>query len=233
MNRPRLHETPDAAIGERIRGSVLVGNRTFLFDRPAALDKMFDHPAVRAAYAADEYIPYWADLWPASRMLAEAVLKEPWEDYPHPTPLRALELGCGLGLTGIAALSQGLHVTFSDIDEGAVRMAGRNAELNGFTHYDLAAFDLRSPPTGLSFPVVLGADVMYETRMTEPLVGFLDAVLAPDGVALIADPDRLSARPFHSLLARNGFAVKLTRAKVGEKGSKTKGYIYRVTRATG
>jgi len=227
---PRLHDTPISAIGERVRGAVAVGGRTFLFDRPAALDKLFDHPAVRAAYAADEYIPYWADPWPAGRMLAEAVLKEPWDDYPGEQPLRALELGCGLGLTGIAALSAGLHVTFSDIDEGAVRMAGENARLNGFHHFDTVAYDLRSPPRGVTFPVVLGADVMYESRMTEPLVEFLDAVLAPDGLALIADPDRLSARPFHSLASRGGFTVQLKKAKVGEKGSQTKGYIYRVTR---
>jgi predicted nicotinamide N-methyase len=231
MNVPRFHDTPASAIGERVRAAVTVGGRTFHFDRPAALDTLFNHPAVRAAYAADEYIPYWADPWPAGRMLAEVVLKEPWDDYPGDRPIRVLELGCGLGLTGIAALSAGLRVTFSDIDEGAVRMAAENARLNGFHDFDTATFDLRSPPAGVTFPVVLGADVMYETRMTEPLVEFLDAVLAPDGVALIADPDRLSARPFHSLAARNGFAVRLTKAKVGEKGSQTKGYIYRVTRA--
>ena len=231
MSHPRLHDTPDAAIGERVRGCVTVGGRPFHFDRPAALDKLFDHPAVRAAYASDDYIPYWADLWPAARMLAEAVLKEPWEDYPGDRPVRALEIGCGLGLSGIAALSAGLHVTFSDIDEAAARMAAENATLNGFTDFDTAGYDLRSPPDGVTFPVILGADVMYEVRMTEPLVAFLDAVLAPDGVALIADPDRLSARPFNSLLARNGFSVGQKKAKVGEKGAQTKGYVYRVTRA--
>jgi predicted nicotinamide N-methyase len=193
----RLHDTPAAAIGERIRGAIDVGGRAFHFDRPAALDKMFDHPAVRAAYASDEYIPYWADLWPAARMLAEVVLKEPWEDYEFARPIRALEVGCGLGLSGIAALSRGLHVTFSDIDEAAVRMAGENAHLNGFTEFATVAYDLRSPPDDVTYPVILGADVMYDLRMTEPLVHFLDAVLAPDGVALIADPDRLSARPFN------------------------------------
>lgn len=228
---PRLHDTPPDAIGELVRGSVAVGNRTFLFDRPSGLDKVFDHPAVRAAYAADEYIPYWTDLWPAARMLAEFVLKEPWDDYPGTKPLRVLEIGCGLGVSGIAALSRGLHVTFSDIDEAAVRLAGHNAALNGFPQYDLRPFDLRYPPAGVTFPVILGADVMYEQRMTEPLVEFLGAVLAPGGAAFIADPDRVSARPFNSLLARAGFTVGLKKAKVGDKGSQTKGFIYRVTRA--
>ena len=27
-------------------------------------------------------MPYWADLWPAARMLAKAVAKEDWSAYP-------------------------------------------------------------------------------------------------------------------------------------------------------
>jgi predicted nicotinamide N-methyase len=236
MNQPRIHSTPPDAVKERVRETVRVGGRTFKIDRPGGSDLLFDHPAVRAAYAADEYIPYWAELWTASRMLAKAVLREPWEKYPRPEGgrLAALEVGCGLGLAGIAALSRRLRVTFSDIDELAVAFAAANARLNGFTDFATAAIDLRSPPPGLRVRVLLGADLLYEPRMVEPVVNFIAAVLAPGGVALIADPDRLSARPFRRLAQNAGLTVEAAFARAGQPGGeRTKGSAYRITRSPG
>ena len=228
MTPPHLHSTPPEAVKETVRETVLIDGRAFKIDRPGGSDLLFDHPAVRAAYAADEYIPYWAELWAASRMLAKAVLREPWEKY---SKLEALEVGCGLGLVGIAALSRGLRVTFSDIDELAMSFAAANARLNGFADFATAAIDLRSPLPGLSVPVLLGADLLYEPRMVEPVVAFVAAVLAPGGVALIADPDRVSARPFKWLCQNAGLHIEAAFARAGEPGGeRTKGTVYRITR---
>ena len=41
--------------------------------------------------------PYWAKIWPAAPLLAEALIRS--ELAPGP---RMLELGCGSGLVGIA-----------------------------------------------------------------------------------------------------------------------------------
>ena len=125
MRQPRYHATPPEAITETLRETVFVGKHTFRIDRPADSDKLLDHPWVRSAYAADEYVPYWAQLWPAARMLAKVVVREKWET--HPRPLRVLEVGCGLGLAGIACLARGLAVTFSDVDETALTFAAANA----------------------------------------------------------------------------------------------------------
>jgi predicted nicotinamide N-methyase len=193
------------------------------------MDKFFDHPAVRAAYAADEYIPYWSELWPASRMLAKVVLREPWETYPQPVEI--LEVGCGLGLAGIAALARGLAVTFSDLDETATRFAAANARLNGFTKFRTAGIDLRHPPAGLRVPILLGADLMYEPRMVETLAGFIARVLAPNGVCLIADPDRYSARPFRWTAEQAGLRVTPSLVRAGEPGGERhKGTLYRITK---
>src|SRR5438874_2969191 len=133
---PILPETPWEALGDILREPVLVEGRTFMIGRPDESDRLLDHPAVRAAFAADEYLPYWADLWPAARMLAKGVLAEPW-----PGGLTVLEVGCGLGLPGIAALARGLRVIFSDYDATAVRFAANNARLNGFDNFMEMPFD--------------------------------------------------------------------------------------------
>src|SRR3954469_22757830 len=102
-----MPETPLDALGDLLREEVFIENRSFLIRRPSESDRLLDHPAVCSAFAADDYMPYWADLWPAARMLSKAILRQTW-----PAGLRALEVGCGLGLPGVTALAQGLHVTF-------------------------------------------------------------------------------------------------------------------------
>ena len=69
-------------------------------------------------------------------------------------------------------------------------------------------------------------------RLVDPLVELLEAVLAPGGVCLIADPDRLSARPFRWKLLQAGYDATADFARAGEPGGeRTKGTIYRVRRS--
>src|SRR5260370_3462803 len=126
-----LIEAPVEALGPVVRDTVIVDGRNFIIGRPDNGDDLLDDPTIRAAFAADEYLPFWVDLWPAARMLAKVILREPWPGNGQ--PLHALEVACGLGLPGIAALARGLRVTFSDYDATARRFAADNARANGFT----------------------------------------------------------------------------------------------------
>ncbi len=228
---PRYHCTPPEAVTETVRETVFVGDYTFLIDRPANSDKLLDLPWCRSAYIADEYVPYWPTLWPSARMLAKAVLREPWENYAQ--PVEVLEVGCGLGLAGTACLARGLRVTFSDVDETALTFAAANARLNGYTQgFRTRPIDFRCPPDDVKYPVVIGSDLMYEERLVGPLVTLLESVLAPDGVCLIADPDRLPARVFRWKLEEAGYSVTPDFARAGEPGGeRTKGTIYRIKRS--
>ncbi len=227
FSMPRYHATPPEAISETVRDAVFIGDATFHLDRPIDWDRLLDHPWVRSAYAADEYVPYWAQLWPAARMLAKVVMREKWSPESRGQPV--LEVGCGLGLAGIAALARGFEVTFSDVDETALSFAAKNARLNGFTKFESRLLDFRDPPTDRKYPIVLGSDLMYEERLVMPLVGLLDAVLAPDGVCLITDPDRTPARHFRWKLAEAGYQVAPELVRAGEPGGeRTKGTLYRI-----
>ena len=159
--------------------------------------------------------------------MADAVALEPWV---MGTP--ALEIGCGLGLAGLVGVSLGLRVTFSDYDPAPLDFVARSAAANRFgaDRYVTRRLDWRDPPGDQRLPVILGADVLYEEFMTDACAEFLIRTLPRDGLALIADPDRVCARPFRSLLERAGMTVKLKPKKVGKHGSKTKGVVYRITR---
>lgn len=221
--------TPDgilAKLGPLIREKVIIEGQTFLIDRPEHSDRLLDHPAVVNAFAADEYMPYWADLWPAARMLAKALLHETFAPGTE-----ALEVGCGLGLPGIAALSRGLRVTFSDYDACALRFAADNARLNGHDNFHLLQLDWRNPPADLCMPVILGSDLIYELRNVAPLVAFVKKVLAPKGVCLLTDQDRIPSHALREVLATEGLDYTTQVLRAGEPGGRRlKGTLYRISR---
>ncbi|MCI0638491.1 MAG: protein N-lysine methyltransferase family protein [Gemmataceae bacterium] len=232
-----------ARLGPTIHENVIVEGRIFVISRPSQSDKLLDDPAVAAASKADDYMPYWADLWPAARMLAKALLKEftvgqtflsafsPFssgrqECLPH---MPALEIGCGLGLPGIVALSLGWKVTFSDYDACALRFAADNARLNGFHDFDILQLDWRQPPVDRQFPIILAADLVYELRNVEPLIAFIQKVLTPGGVCLLTDQDRVPAHAFRSGLDASGLPYTTRIVRAGEPGGRRlKGTLYHI-----
>jgi predicted nicotinamide N-methyase len=227
-----MPETPLEAIQETIRDTVLIDDRSFIIEKPAASDKLPYHPALRDAFITDEYMPYWADLWPAARMLSKVILREPWPVPPTGEKLHALEIGCGLGLPGITALAAGLRVTFSDYDATALRFAADNARRNGFDAFDTFQMDWRYPPTNLKFPVVLASDLVYEMRNVEPIVELVGHMLAPGGLALITDQDRVPSHFLREALRNAGLSYETQTVRAGEPGGRrVKGTLYRVTRS--
>jgi predicted nicotinamide N-methyase len=210
-----------STLSATVREAVPVADISLQIERPADPAAVFAHPTVRAANVATNYLPHWINLWPAARMLAATIVREPWESFPlrcAEKPLDALEIGCGLGLAGIAALACGLKVTFSDVDETALTFAASNARLNGFTNFQTMILDFRSPPEGQKYPIVIGSDILYQDRLVMPLVNLLRSVLAPGGLCLIADPNRPDSRRFRWCLGEAGFRVESESVRLEELG---------------
>lgn len=220
-----LHTTPLEAVSQRINRSITIGSKTFQIAYPGNADELLDHPSTQSAFHADQYMPYWAELWPSSQMLGKVLMQQAW-----PANHRALEIGCGVGLAGIVALSLGMHVTFSDYDATAVEFAAENAIANGFTNFKKLPLDWRFPPD-LQVPLLLAADVIYEERNIAPLITFMQTVLKPEGICLLSDSDRST---------RGGFCYALKQAKlkftrqpvsvVGHEGREVKGSVYKIYR---
>jgi predicted nicotinamide N-methyase len=227
---PEFVETPLASIPDRQVELVIIDRFRFQIERPADSYSLLDDPIVREAHERDEYMPYWADLWPAARMLAKAIAREDWTAYPQTDDkLEALELGCGLGVPGLTALACGLRVNFSDYDVTAVKFAADNARRNKLYDFKALPIDWRFPPTDLKVPVIFGADLTYETRNIDPLVKFIRAVLLPGGICLLTDQDRTPAPLLRDALGYAGLRYEQEVVRAGEPGGyRIQGTLYRI-----
>jgi predicted nicotinamide N-methyase len=143
------------------------------------------------AFEQEEFLPYWAELWPSSLALARVVARRPL------TGRRTIELGCGLGLPAIAAAIAGARVLATDWAADAVAMTGRNAERNGVAlEARLFRWDAAPEPLGPPWPLVLASDVLYEPRNVAPLLALLPRLTAATGEVWLADPGRAPAAGF-------------------------------------
>ncbi len=161
-------------------------------------------------------IPFWQYLWPAALSMARLVYANDWsaEELANGEKLRALELGAGVGLVGLAGLAAGLHVTFSDYQDPALAVAAHNARQNGFaeTAFETQRLDWNAP-SPRRFPVILGCEVIYEEPIHEPILNVLEEMLAPGGVAWLGDPGRSQLPRFIAKAERQGYGVEIQNAR--------------------
>jgi len=161
-------------------------------ERPRDTESLLDEHA----FEADEYLPYWAEMWPSSIALARAVAVRGLGAR------RVLELGCGLGLPSIVAALRGARVLATDWSADAVAATARNAALNDApletarVAFDAAQALVERAPWDL----VLASDVLYETRMAEALLALLPRLVDARGAVWLADPGRPAADYFFDCL---------------------------------
>ncbi len=104
-------------------------NRQYTFIGPCAPEALLDAPNAEARFAADGYMPYWAEFWPASLLLMDAVAS--WAPPgPGAPPVKVLELGCGLGAVSVVLGSLGYRAIASDYDQDALAFTLENARIN-------------------------------------------------------------------------------------------------------
>lgn len=171
-------------------------------DFDALLDRVVDDP--------EQNLPYWAELWPSGIALADHITLEP----ERVAGRRVLELGSGLGATAAAAIAAGADLTATDYSAeslllcryNTLRLTGREPatlRLN-WREPNRRLFDLAGP----GYPLVLAADVLYESRDVEPLLALTSRLVAPDGLLWLAEPGRPPAKRFLDAARDAGWRIE-------------------------
>jgi predicted nicotinamide N-methyase len=184
------------------RINVHAAGRTWLLERPADLESLWqsmdeDDPK------AEEHIPYWVELWPATLALCG------WLARQELRGRRCLDIGCGLGLSALQASSLGAQVVGMDFERDALRFAARNARINAVPSPLWVCMDWNRPgfKPG-SFDRIWGGDVFYEQRFFDPLEKLLLHSLAPGGRVWFGDPERSVSSTVWARFIRRGWLVK-------------------------
>jgi predicted nicotinamide N-methyase len=170
-----------------VETNVDVGNRSLAILHPASAEDLISE----IDFDRDERLPYWAELWPSSRTLAERMLEWPGAGRS------LLELGCGSGLVSTCASLAGFIVVASDYYEDALLFAQVNSWRNNAPPPRGLLLDWRRLPARIEpFDVVVASDVLYERPYGQLVARAIHASLATDGVALLADPGRVGREDF-------------------------------------
>lgn len=176
-----------------------VGGRSIAILHPASAEDLIDE----ADFARDERLPYWAELWPSAKVLAERVSQE---DGSGRT---LIELGCGSGLVATCAALAGFQVAATDYYDDALRFARVNAWRNGSTVARGLHLDWRELPRNFDrYDVVVASDVLYEREYGQLVARAIAALLAPAGTALMADPGRVARDDFLRALSGLGLVLR-------------------------
>ena len=172
----------------------MLGGRDLTVMRPRDSDALIDE----RAFEQEEFLPYWAELWPSGLALARRVAVRALHGA------RTLELGCGLGLPSLAAAIAGGRVVATDWSPQAIELLRDNAQRNGIA-ITVELADWAAPEPLLErapWDLVLGADLLYERRNAELLLPLLPRLLAPRSELWLADPGRPPAEPFLEAMAK-------------------------------
>jgi predicted nicotinamide N-methyase len=162
--------------------------------RPRDSEALLDEEA----FEHEEFLPYWAELWPSALALARAVSTRSLGG------VRVVELGCGLGLPSIAAALAGARVLATDWSPDAIALLVENARRNG-AELTTAVRQWSDPDAlaaGGPWELVLASDVLYERRNVQLLLDLLPRLVDERGEVLLADPGRPPAGAFLELAAR-------------------------------
>ena len=185
-----------------------IGSRRLTLLRVKDLERWVDREALLRDETEEP--PYWAHLWTGSITLARHI-----EKHVECRDRQILDLGCGLGLTGIVAALKGGRVTFADKEPEALAFATVNAQVNDCPLFEAKLLDFTRDVMDQRFSLILGAEILYDRPVFLKLIAFLRHHLNPGGRALFADARRTNTDDFYYWLDAAG--LTWTREAVDER----------------
>jgi predicted nicotinamide N-methyase len=205
-----------AVVSERIS----CAGRVFNVLRPRSADELVSEDE----FKVDERLPYWAEIWPSARVLAEQLAGEPG----HGRTL--LELGCGCGYVALVAGYLGFKVLATDYYEPACDFVTLNAARHEMSNITPALVNWRDLPDLGKFDMVVAADVLYEREYCKLVAGVIARTLSYHGKSIVTDPSRRRAASFLEECAAVGLAgERIVQVPYDDSALKTTVDVYQLS----
>jgi tRNA G37 N-methylase Trm5 len=150
--------------------------------------------------------------WPSAEVFFDFILARTF-----PTPLKVMELGCGLGTLSVALLAAG-HTVFSiDISADACIYCHSNIELNKLQSKVICA-DMRVLPfKALTIDLIIASDILYEEKMEDMFLDSLNNLLTEHMRVWIADPCRRGWGSFKRKATQRLFTLNMLHSQTNKK----------------
>jgi len=178
---------------------VRINGQTLKLFTPASIDRFINPDDVM------DNFPLWAKIWEASGVLAGHLAGMP----PDPTKTM-LEIGCGLGMVGIAAARAGHRITMTERNPDALNFARANALANDCPAIAIERLDWNAPQLDGRFDTIVGSETVYKAEDIDGLEAMFDRYLNPGGSIILAEGVRRTGVDFWDRM-RNRYEVKARR----------------------
>ncbi len=142
-------------------------------------------------------LPFWGKIWEASILLAAYLVAQ-----PVMPGRKILEIGTGLGVSGLFAAACGHDVTLSDHKKEIIRFIRANTLLNKLDNVPVINVDWTKPTSNQLYDWIVGSEVVYHRSTYDSLVQFLNQSLKPNGTIFLAKSTSLPANVFFSKLTQ-------------------------------
>lgn len=210
-----------------ITEKVAVGDNELIIYRVKNLDDLVDQ-VTDDEFNKDERLPYWAELWPSAMALSRFLAS----NTNLLSQKKVIELGCGLGLTSLAAMmQQPEYLLCTDYEEAALKLTKMNFKLNRVRLPQLKLMDWRAPDCTNQFDVILASDILYEKRFFTPLLKLFRNLLTPDGMIILAEPNRTIARDFFLQLKECNYTFTVQFVEILQNDKKIVVSIYLIRKS--
>lgn len=159
--------------------------------------------------------PFWSQLWDASVVLAHVLAA-----VPARQGARLLELGAGLGVSGLVGAAAGFDVLLSDTEEVSLDFQRVSAAANGLTKVESLLWDWDNPPKTGSFDVIAGAEILSREEIVDPFLDICKNNLKTEGTIYLAHDVKRKCLPLFLRQAEKDFYIGTKKQRFSRTGKK-------------
>jgi len=132
----------------------------------------------------EEYVksfPFWIKVWEASIVLTDYLVQINIDKQKN-----ILEIGAGMGITGLFFGAFGYNVTITDYEEDALELLRMNAEHNNLPNVRVERLDWNNPNLTGKYDIICGSEIIYNETFIGPIIKLFQRYLSSEGTVFLA-----------------------------------------------